>query len=124
MSDRPHVILAVDDDPDVLDFLRVVLEAEGYRFVGAATAEEGLRAYEGERPDAIIVDLMMEEVDSGTSLIKELQRRGNDRPVFLLSSVGDDLHATLDVSELGLAGVLQKPLKAAHLLPLLDARML
>ena len=123
MTERPHLILCIDDDPDVLSVLQVVLEGEGYRFVGAATAEEGLRVYREQEPDAVIVDLMMEEVDAGTTFVKELQRLGNEGPVFLLSSVGDGLHMTLDMTELGLAGVFQKPLSKAQFLPLLKIRL-
>lgn len=123
MPDDKPLILCIDDDPDILSYLQVVLESEGYRFVGAATAEEGLRAYKEDMPDAIVVDLMMEEVDSGTGFVKELRLLGNEAPVFLLSSVGDNLSTTLDYSELGLAGVFQKPLAKAHLLMLLRAKL-
>ena len=73
MQDGKHVILCVDDDPDILLFLRTVLEASDYVVVEAATAEEGLRVYQEHQPDLLIVDLMMEEVDAGTSFVKELK---------------------------------------------------
>ena len=73
-----------------------MLEAEGFEFVGAGSAEEGLLAYKKAAPDLVIVDLMMEEVDAGTGFAKELQLLGNDAPVFLLSSVGDNLSLTTD----------------------------
>jgi len=123
MSNDKPVILCIDDDDDVLDFLRIVLEAEGYEFRGAASAEEGIRAYREQPPDMLIVDLMMEEVDAGTGLVKELQRLGNTAPVVLLSSVGDNFSQTTDYSEIGLAGVFQKPLAKEHLLALLRAKL-
>lgn len=123
MADSKRVILCIDDDPDVLSVLQIVLEAEGYGFAGAATAEEGLRVYREIAPDLVIVDLMMEEVDAGAGFVKELQRLGNTKPVFLLSSVGDNLTATLDYSALGLAGVLQKPLAKPQLLALLKSKL-
>lgn len=123
MSESKRVILCIDDDPDVLSVLQIVLEAEKYRFVGAATAEEGLRVYREAKPDLVIVDLMMEEVDAGTSFVKELQRLRNEVPVFLLSSVGDNLTATIDYAALGLAGVLQKPLAKPQLLAMLKSKL-
>ena len=113
-NDRP-LILCVDDDPDVLEFLQIVLEAEGFAFAGAASAEEGLIAYRQQTPDVLILDLMMEEVDAGTGMVKELKLLGNAAPIFLLSSVGDHLSMTTDYSSLGLAGVFQKPVDRVQL---------
>ncbi len=118
MSDKP-LILCVDDDPDILEFLHIVLESEGFAFAGAATAEEGLLAYKRQPPAALIVDLMMEEVDAGTGMVKELRLLGNEAPIFLLSSVGDNLDMTVDTASLGLAGVFQKPVDRAQLLAVL-----
>ena len=123
MSDEPReagpLILCIDDDPDILEFLEIVLVSEGFEFAGAASAEEGLSAYQRQAPDAIIVDLMMEEVDAGTGLVKELKLLGNQAPIFMLSSVGDNLSMTTDTSSLGLAGVFQKPVDRAQLLGVL-----
>lgn len=107
----PPVVLCVDDDPDVLETLQILLEAEGATFVGASTAEAALHRVVETSPDLLFVDLMMEEVDAGTNLVKELKLRGDDAPIYLLSSVGDSLQMQLDVSTLGLRGVLQKPLR-------------
>jgi CheY-like chemotaxis protein len=118
-----YVILCVDDDPDILEYLRVVLEANGYAMAGASSAEEGLRAYRERPPDLIIADLMMEEIDSGTSFVKQLQAWGNRAPIYLLSSVGDNLNSSADYSALGLTGVLQKPLDSEVLLSLLKSKL-
>ena len=123
MSDAPPVILCIDDDSDILAFLKIVLESEGYAFRGASSAEEGLQVYKAEPPDLVIVDLMMEEVDAGTGFVKELQLLGNTAPVLMLSSVGDNLSATIDYGALGLAGVFQKPLAKEHLLALIRAKL-
>jgi DNA-binding response OmpR family regulator len=123
MAEKKHVILCVDDDPDILAYLKIVLESEGYEFVGAASAEEGLHVYDEVRPDAVIVDLMMEEVDAGTGFVKELRLRENSAPVFLLSSVGDNLSMTADYSSLGFAGVFQKPLAKKLLVSVIRAKL-
>ena len=73
------------------------------------------------RPDALIVDLMMEEVDAGTrSRPASCGWKATTRPIFMLSSVGDNLSQTTDVGALGLAGVFQKPLRKDHLLAVLE----
>ena len=123
MSEKTPVILCIDDDPDILAYLRVVLEAAGYVYVGAESAEAGLRAFRETGADAVIVDLMMEEVDSGTAFVRDLLALGSRAPIFMLSSVGDSLAQITDTAPLGLAGVFQKPLAREHLLSVLEAAL-
>lgn len=123
MQDGKHVILAVDDDQDVLEALRMVLEANGYIMAEAHSAESGLKVYKQVKPDLLIVDLMMEEVDAGTSFVKELRAVGNTAPIYMLSSVGDNLNANTDYSALGLSGVFQKPINPDMLLSILRAKL-
>lgn len=123
MRKGKHVILCVDDDQDFLDSMRIIIESSNYVVDTANSAEEGLRRYKAERPDLVIVDLMMEEVDSGTSLVKEIKALGPTPPIYMLSSVGDGLNLSTDYSQLGLSGVLQKPINPQVLLSTLKARL-
>jgi two-component system alkaline phosphatase synthesis response regulator PhoP len=123
MQNGKFVILCVDDDQDLLDALRLVLEKNGYVMVEARTAEEGLRKFKESKPDLIIIDLMMEEVDAGTSLVRNLKAEGNTAPVYMLSSVGDNLSSITDYSELGLSGVFQKPINNEQLLTVLRTKL-
>jgi len=123
MKDGKYVILYVDDDPDFRDSMRTVLEANGYYFVEAETGEEGLRQFKSESPDLVILDLMMEEVDTGTSMVRDLKLVGCEAPIFVVSSVGDALRESTDSTELGLAGVLQKPVDFDDLLMLIKMKL-
>ena len=123
MQDGKYVILVLDDDPDILESLRVILEANGYAVVSARSAEEGLRVYMSAKADLLFVDLMMEEIDAGTTFVKEVRALGNTAPIYVLSSVGDNLSMMTDFSALGLAGVLQKPIKSELLLKLLKSKL-
>ena len=123
MQDGKPVILCIDDDPDTLFVLRTVLEANGYIMAGADSAETGLKVYKEAKPDLLIVDLMMEEVDAGTNFVKDLKALGNTAPIYMLSSLGDNLNMITDYSALGLAGVLQKPLDNDRLLAILKAKL-
>jgi DNA-binding response OmpR family regulator len=123
MQKGKHVILVLDDDADILESLRVVLEANQYVVVTARSAEEGLRMYKSAKPDLLIVDLMMEEIDAGTSFVTKVRALGNTAPIYVLSSVGDDLEKATDASALGLAGVLQKPVDSNFLLSLLKTKL-
>jgi DNA-binding response OmpR family regulator len=123
MQGGKYVILCVDDDPDVLVSLRIVLEARGYTVVTAADAKQGIQAFKESQPDVAIVDLMMEEIDTGTKLAKEIQAINKNVPIYMLSSTGDYLHGAIDTTTLGLAGVFQKPLNPNVLLGLLQAKL-
>lgn len=123
MKNGKHVILCVDDDKDYLDILKVLVASGGYVVETASSAEEGLKKFRAAKPDLLIVDLMMEEIDAGVNLVKEIRASGSKVPVFLLSSVGDNLNISTDYSSLGLSGVLQKPVDREVLLATLKAKL-
>ncbi|HUV09291.1 MAG TPA: response regulator [Spirochaetia bacterium] len=123
MKDGKYVILCIDDDPDYIYTLRLILEKNEYVMVEAFSAEEGLRKYKEENPDFIIVDLMMESIDAGKQFVKELKLLGNTAPVYMLSSVGDAMAQNVDFSELGLQGVFQKPVEVSTLLTTLKFKL-
>lgn len=123
MENGKKLILAIDDDADILEALRLVLEANGYEMAEASSAEEGLKVYKQTDPDLIIVDLMMEEVDAGTSFVKEAKLAGNKAPIYMLTSVGDDLNDNISYSELGIDGLFQKPVDNSTLLTVLKTKL-
>ena len=123
MRDGKYVILFVDDDADIRETLRIILEANGYAMEEADSAERGLQVYREAQPDLVIVDLMMEEVDAGTSFVKDLKLMGNEAPIYLLSSTGDAFSQVTSFAERGLAGVFQKPIKSDMLLALLKEKL-
>ena len=123
MKDGKYVILAIDDDDDVLYSLRMVLENNGYVMEEAGSAEDGLKRYKKTNPDFMLVDLMMESVDAGKNFVKELKLLGNTAPTYMLSSVGDALSSNIDYTELGLDGVFQKPINTQVLLTTLKKKL-
>jgi len=82
------IILAIDDDPDVIYLLRENLAEAGYRVVGATNAEEGLRQARALRPLAITLDVLMPHKD-GWQLLHELKTDATTRdiPILVLSIV-------------------------------------
>jgi DNA-binding response OmpR family regulator len=123
MKEGKFVVLCVDDDPDMLSALAMVLERSGYLVRTAASGEEGFREFREAAPDLVIVDLMMEQVDSGTRLLARLKEAGNRAPVYVLSSIGDALQQTVSTADLGLAGVFQKPIDPRSLVTTLQMRL-
>ena len=121
MSER--VILCIDDDPDFLEQLEAILTSGGYKVVKAESASEGFEKLEETTPCLIVVDCMMETIDSGIEFAKELKKRGNTAPVVMTSNIGDGLYNQSDTAKFGLAGVLQKPVDRTALLDLVAKKI-
>lgn len=90
---REAKILVVDDDPDIREAICAVLEAHSYQAITASDGEEGLDKLKEERPDLMILDLLMPKMD-GFAVLKELQdpRRSkySKLPILVLTSVRED----------------------------------
>lgn len=86
-------ILIIDDDPDIVDALYVLLEGEGFDVVSAYDGEEGLAKIKEENPDLIILDLLMPKMD-GYEVCKTLQdprwSKWKDVPILVLTSVREE----------------------------------
>ena len=86
-------ILVVDDDPDILEALTMILESQGYQVVTAQDGLEGLATLKAENPDLMILDLLMPKMD-GFAVCKELQdprwSKYKDMPILILTSVREE----------------------------------
>jgi CheY-like chemotaxis protein len=80
-------ILVVDDDIDCLDQVSLLLENGGFEVVRAQGRAEGEEALMRMRPDLAVLDLMMEEMDSGFVLCHEVKRLYPETPVIMLTAV-------------------------------------
>jgi len=86
-------VLIVDDDPDILDAISLILESQGYQVIFARDGLECLDKIVSERPDIMILDLLMPKMD-GFAVYKELQSpkwsEYRDMPILVLSSVREE----------------------------------
>ena len=86
-------ILIVDDDPDILDALTIILEAQGYQVSTARDGAEGLTTLKAEQPDLLILDLLMPKMD-GFAVCKELHdprwSKFKGLPILILTSVREE----------------------------------
>ena len=108
-------ILVVDDEPDIRDLVRDILEDEKYSVTTAEDAAAARDALRDRRPDLILLDIWMPDLD-GISLLKEWsQDRGLACPVIMMSGHGT-VETAVEATRLGAYDFLEKPLSLAKLL--------
>lgn len=89
MSEAEGKILVVDDDPDFVEYTRIVLESQGYEVRTAATADEALRMMRQQKPDVALLDVMMSYVLDGINLTRQIRDDPDlrDIPVIMISAI-------------------------------------
>lgn len=109
------LVLIVDDDERLREFVRVNLEMDGYEVREAGSAEEGLAALEAEPPDLILLDVMMPQMDGWEMLRRVHERHGVDAiPVIMFSGKVDE--ASERVQEKGVKAFIGKPFDPQQLI--------
>jgi two-component system alkaline phosphatase synthesis response regulator PhoP len=88
MTEVKKKVLLVDDDIDLIEQNKMLLESKGYQVVTAENVKDAWETFQREKPDAAVLDLIMEEHDSGFVLAHKIKRDpyGKTIPVFLLTS--------------------------------------
>jgi CheY-like chemotaxis protein len=113
---KPY-ILVIDDDALVRQALMLVLESRGYEVQCAPEGRQGLRAYQKRRPDLVISDIIMPEME-GIQTIMELRILSQDCPIIAISGGGrfGELDFLTVAKELGATATLSKPFETEDLL--------
>jgi len=106
------LILVVDDDGHIREVVRFALEKAGFRVNEAGDGRKALAAFAGEPPDAVVLDVMMPEMD-GTEVCREL-RRHSRVPIIFLSSRDEDVDRIIGL-ELGGDDYVGKPFSPREL---------
>ncbi len=114
------VILVVDDDPDIVKIVELRLTANGYEVHTAHTGEEGLRKCKLIKPDAVILDLMMPDMD-GSSVAHEMKDDPSISKIPVIFLTGAVKASEVPKShKIGGQYFLAKPFKAEDLLKMLQ----
>jgi CheY-like chemotaxis protein len=116
-------ILIIDDDPDITEAMRIILENKGYQVRNALDGAAGMDRLREAKPDLIILDVMMRTSQEGFELSRELKRNAQykDIPILMLTGVQrktgfDFKSAAGDGSWLPVEEFLDKPAKPEVLL--------
>jgi two-component system alkaline phosphatase synthesis response regulator PhoP len=82
-------ILLVDDEVDFIDLMKTRLEANGFEVITANNGKEALDRFRSDKPDALLLDIMMPEMD-GLSVLKEIRAENAVIPVFIVTAFSNE----------------------------------
>jgi DNA-binding response OmpR family regulator len=120
-------ILLIDDDRDFVEAVKTTLEIEGYRVLTADNGETGFDTAVREKPDLIVLDVMMKTLTEGLHVARQLHSDDETRgiPVLMLSAIKDVLKLTEDMqpddTNLPVSEFLEKPVTPTKLIDVIRA---
>ena len=118
-------ILVVDDDPDLVESVTMILESKNHEVIQAYGGIEGLEKAKAEKPDAIILDVMMPDKD-GYEVCKELKGdpEYSEIPILLLTAVVSQIPSSTYTSRMGMEteadDYIDKPVEPGELAKLVE----
>jgi two-component system, NtrC family, nitrogen regulation response regulator NtrX len=107
-------ILVVDDEAAIRDSMRMILEYEGYEFLGAPTGDEGIRMVARESPDMVFLDIKMPGMD-GLEALGRIKKISEATPVVMISGHGT-VSTAVEATKLGAFDFIEKPLASERIL--------
>ena len=113
MSEKP-LVMVVDDDLAMCGVLRAFLGARGYSALAITSAEEAIRRFHAERPDAVLLDMVMPGGMDGLAALAAFKKIDKDIPVIILSGQGHT-NTIVQAMKLGAADFVCKPYEDAEL---------
>lgn len=123
MEKKKRTILVVDDDPDIVASIRMMLESEGYAVRAASDAAGCMEAVKEDPPDLILLDIMMERLTSGLHVGYALRSdpKTASIPIVMISAIGEvtGMHVAeeKDTDYIAADEFLEKPVSPAKLIP-------
>lgn len=110
-------IAVIDDDSDIVQATTMLLEAKNYQVVSAGNVTDGFALIDNEKPDLVILDVMMDEPDDGFYMALKLRKNGVKTPIIMLTSVSKALGLEFgNVDTLPVNEFLEKPVSPAILM--------
>lgn len=110
-------IMIVDDEPDVVDLVKLVLKSEGYDVVTAYSGKEALDKIGGEMPDLVLLDIMMPQMD-GWEVYNHIKSssKTKDIPVAMLTAKSQSIDKMIGLHVVQVDDYITKPFGRAELL--------
>ncbi|MRG77851.1 MAG: response regulator [Methanosarcinaceae archaeon] len=104
------MIMIVDDEPDTVDLVKLVLETEGYEILVAYSGSEALEKIKTEKPDMVLLDIMMPGMDGWAVRTKLLEdKETKDIPIVMLTARAQPIDKMIGLHVVGVADYITKP---------------
>jgi len=96
MADAKKKVVCVEDDPEIIELIKFILDRKGFEFVGVLGGQEGLEAMRRVKPDLVLLDLMMPDMD-GWEVYKRMKADETLRniPVIVVTADGQPITRVL-----------------------------
>ncbi|MGE0090432.1 MAG: response regulator [Bacteroidales bacterium] len=98
MTKIKKTILIIDDDPDYIFQMKMMVESFGFNVITASSQKEAEYIIESTKPDLAIIDLMMERNDSGFSLCYKMKGKYPDVPIIMATAVASETGLTFGIN--------------------------
>ena len=121
LDNSKKTILAVDDESSILDLLKFNLEKEGINFISAEDGEEGINKVLNEKPDLLLLDVMIPKMD-GLSVCKKIRQENINIPIIMLSARGEEIDKVLGL-EIGADDYITKPFSPREVIARIKANL-
>jgi DNA-binding response OmpR family regulator len=101
----------------------MILKVSGYNVITAQTSGNGLAEFKKNNPDLVLCDMMMESMDEGIKIVREMKQIRKTTPVFLLSSIGSATADNINIDKLGFKGIFRKPVDLDNMLAVIEKQL-
>ena len=125
----PNKILIIDDDIDLVETMRMVLENAGFEVIDAQDGQKGLTKISKERPDLVILDVMMQSQDEGFHIAYQIRNSDETKelPIIMLSAVGQETGFEFDEEKDGdflpVNAFVEKPINPERLIEMVKTNL-
>lgn len=121
MAKEPKKVLCIEDDSEMIDLIKLILERKGFQFVGAVGGREGLEAVAREKPDLVLLDIMMPDID-GWDVYRQMKANEEfkDIPVIVVTAKAQSIDKVLGLHIAKVDDYVTKPFGPKELLRSID----
>ena len=117
MAESKKMIVCIEDEPEMIDLIRLILRRANYDFVGAVGGREGLEAVRNHKPDLVLLDLMMPDVD-GWEVYRQMKADDDmkETPVIVITAKAQSIDRVLGLHIAKVDDYITKPFGPQELL--------